>query len=73
MFIVIRKAPVFFKDENTAELSLTNDYGSEDLTASLVRQNDSVYVLRQLQGSTLKVPKNGRWQKIPKVIELKRR
>lgn len=68
---VITSATV--KDENTAELSLTNDYGSEDLTASLVRQNDSVYVLRQLQGSTLKVPKNGRWQKIPKVIELKRR
>jgi len=61
------------KDEQTAELHLINDYGSEDLTASLTRENDSVYVLRQEKGSTLKVPKNGKWQKLPKTLPFKRR
>lgn len=56
-----------------AELSLINDYGSEDLTAQLSRQNDSIYVLKQLDGSALKVPKDGKWQKLPKALELKRR
>ena len=58
---------------NTATISLINDYGSEDLTASLTRKNDSIYILKQLEGSALKVPKNGKWQKLPKVLELKRR
>ena len=61
------------KDSKTATLDLINDYGSEDLTATLTRQNDSIYVLKQESGSTLKVPKNGKWQKIPKTVELKRR
>ena len=60
-------------DETSAELSLINDYGSEDLTASLTRENDSVYVLRQEKGSTLKVPKNGKWQKLPKTLPFKRK
>lgn len=68
---VITSAKV--KDENNAEIALTNDYGSEDFTAMLTCKNDSTYVLRHLEGNTLKVPKNGRWQKIPKVIELKRK
>ena len=59
-------------DETTAELSLINDYGSEDLTATLTRQNDSTYVFRQEKGSTLKVPKNGKWQKLPKSLTFKR-
>ena len=56
----------------TASLALINDYGSEDLTATLIRKDESTYILRQESGSTLKVPKNGKWQKIPKIIELKR-
>ncbi|MEE3445177.1 MAG: hypothetical protein VZQ78_03060 [Prevotella sp.] len=58
---------------NTATLSLINDYGSEDLIATLTQKNDSVYVLKQGEGSTLKVPKNGKWQKLPKTLELKRK
>ena len=61
------------KNSKTATLNLINDYGSEDLTATLTRQNDSIYILKQESGSTLKVPKNGKWQKIPKTLELKRR
>ena len=57
---------------NTATLSLINDYGSEDLVATLTPKNDSVYVLKQGEGSTLKVPKNGKWQKLPKTLEFKR-
>lgn len=61
------------KDEQHADLQLINDYGSEDLTASLTRQNDSIYVLKQLEGSVLKVPNKGKWMKLPKVLELKRK
>ena len=61
------------KDSKTATLDLINDYGSEDLTATLTCKNDSIYILKQESGSTLKVPKNSKWQKIPKTLELKRR
>jgi hypothetical protein len=60
------------KNDKTATLSLINDYGSEDLTATLTLKNDSTYILKQEKGSTLKVPKNSKWQKIPKILELKR-
>ena len=61
------------KDKKTATMNLINDYGSEDLTATLTRKNDSIYILKQESGSTLKVPKNSKWQKLPKVLELKLR
>ena len=61
------------KDKKTATMNLINDYGSEDLTANLTRNKDSIYILKQESGSTLKVPKNSKWQKIPKTLELKRR
>ena len=57
---------------NKATLQMINDYGSEDLTATLTAENDSIYVLKQIEGSTLKVPNNGKWQKLPKTLELKR-
>ena len=68
---VITSAKV--KDKKTATMQLINDYGSEDLTATLTQKNDSIYILKQESGSTLKVPKNGKWQKLPKTLELKRR
>ena len=61
------------KDEQTAELNLINDYGSEDLTATLIRENDTLYTLKQGKGSTLKVPKNGKWQKLPKTLPFVRK
>lgn len=48
-----------------AHLQMVNDYGSEDLEAILTRQNDSIYILKQGKGSVLKVPNNGKWQKLP--------
>ena len=57
-----------------AHLALINDYGSEDLSAPLTRKNDSIFVLKQENGSTLKVPaKGGKWQKLPKTLEFKRK
>ena len=58
---------------NTAELQMINDFGSEDLNATLTVENDSLYRLKQIEGSTLKVPKNGKWQKLPKNLVFKRR
>ena len=55
-----------------ATLQMINDYASEDLTATLTAESDSVYVLKQIDGNTLKVPNNGKWQKLPKTLELKR-
>ena len=60
-------------DGEKAELQMINDYGSEDLTATLTLENDSLYVLRQVEGSTLKVPKEGKWQKLPSKLVLKHR
>lgn len=61
------------KDAKNAEVSFINDYGSEDFTALLTQQNDTLYTLKHLEGSALKVPRNGRWQKLPALIELKRK
>ena len=57
---------------NTATLQMINDYGSEDMTATLTAKSDSIFVLKQIDGGTLKVPNNGKWQKLPKTMELKR-
>ena len=56
-----------------AKLQLINDYGSEDLTATLTRKNDSIYVLKQESGSTLKVPNKSKLLKLPKTLEFKRK
>ncbi len=61
------------KNEREAELQLINDFGSEDLTATLTRENDTLYTLRQGVGSTLKVPHNGKWRKLPKSLHFVRK
>lgn len=61
------------RDGKKAEISLINDYGSEDLTATLSRENDTLFILKQGDGSPLKVPNNGKWQKLPsKLVLIKR-
>jgi len=60
-------------DDKKVELQLINDFGSEDLTATLERRSDSIYVLKQGNGSTIKVPHKGKWRKLPKTLELRRR
>lgn len=61
------------KSEDESEFQLINDFGSEDLKATLTRKNDSIYILKQGAGNTIKVPNKGKWQKLPKVLEMKRR
>jgi hypothetical protein len=61
------------EDEKKASMTLINDFGSEDLEATLTRKNDSVYIFKQEKGSTVKIPKNGKWQKLPKTLEFKRK
>ena len=56
-----------------AQLTMVNDYGSEDLTATLTCESDSVFILRQQEGSSLKVPKDRKWQKLPKIMEFRKR
>jgi len=56
---------------NTAELSIINDYGSEDLTATLTKNDDGTYTLKQKEGSTIKIAVNRKWVKIPKKLVLK--
>jgi len=61
------------KNEREATMQLINDFGSEDLQATLTRKNDSIYVLKQGSGNTIKVPNNGKWQKLPKILEFVRK
>lgn len=56
-----------------AEVTLINNYGSEDLTARLIALPDGELEYRFVDGSSLKFPVNGKWQKIPKSLKLKRK
>ena len=61
------------KGKNKASLQLINEYGSEDLEASLTLKGDSVLILKQEEGSVIKMPNKGKWQKIPSPLEFRRR
>ena len=56
-----------------ASMEMVNDYGSDDLTATLTQVNDSTYTLEQKAGAALKVPVNGKWKKLPHTLILIRR
>ena len=55
-------------DDTTANLVIINDYGSEDLTATLTHEKDGTYTLRQVEGSTIKFAVNNKWAKLPKKL-----
>lgn len=59
--------------KHKAEISFINDYGSEDLKATLTIKNDSILELKQGKGSTIKVANKGKWMKLPNEIEFKRK
>ena len=61
------------KNKKKATILLINDYGSEDLTATLHMPNDSTLVLEQGEGSPIKVPKDGKWFKLPSKVTFKRK
>ncbi len=60
------------KNQKVAQLEMINDYGSEDLTATLTHESDSTYTLKQIAGSTLKVAGKGKWIKLPKTLIFKK-
>ena len=53
-------------DGNKALLTITNDYGSEDLKALLTANKDGTYTFEQKSGSTIKIVVNNKWVKLPK-------
>lgn len=60
--------------KRTAQLEIINDYGSEDLTATLsYNPKDSVYTLKQNSGSTIKIARNKKWVKLPTTMQFKRK
>lgn len=61
------------KDKRTAELQIINDYGSEDLTATLTQINDSTYRLKQGKGSVIKIARNRKWVKMPGELDFIRK
>lgn len=63
------------KVENSSKASiyLINDYGSEDLEATVTAKSDGFIELKQGSGSTLKVANKGKWQKLPGTMQLKRK
>lgn len=60
-------------DGRTATISLINNYGSEDLVCTLKLNENNTYTLNKENGSVLKFPVKGKWQKIPNTISFKRK
>lgn len=58
-------------NEKTARLAITNDYGSEDLTATLSFNGNGEYTLTQNKGSRIKIAVNRKWVKIPQTLKFK--
>ena len=59
-------------NNTTANLTVINDYGSEDFTAILTERPDGSYLFKHLSGSPLKFVVNKKWQKMPSNLHLKR-
>ena len=51
--------------DNTAYLTIVNDYGSEDLTATLTWNANGTYTLQHESGSNIKIAINRKWVKLP--------
>lgn len=60
------------KKAGVADLEISNDYGSEDLTARLTVRPDGTATLKQGEGSTIKIARNRKWVKLPDEIVFKR-
>lgn len=61
------------KDSKTAEIQIINDYGSEDLMATLTTDDGKNFKLKQGKGSTLKIARNRKWLKMPKELDFVKR
>lgn len=61
------------KNNKTAEIQIINDYGSEDLTATLSTDDGKNFKLKQGKGSTMKIARNRKWLKMPKELDFVKR
>ena len=61
------------KDRHTAVIQIVNDYGSEDLIATLTTDDGKNFKLKQVKGSTLKIARNRKWLKMPKELDFVKR
>ena len=59
-------------NKKNAQIEIINDYGSEDLEATLTCNPDGTYTLTQGKGSTIKIVRNRKWVKIPKILVFKK-
>ena len=59
--------------KNKIEITVINDYGSEDFTASLSEDDNQVITMKHLKGSTFKIVVDKKYVKIPKEIRLKKK
>lgn len=57
---------------NTAKLTIINDYGSEDLVATLTYNGDGTYTFKQIKGSTIEIVVNNKWVKLPQKMIFKK-
>ena len=61
---------VKISNDSTAQISIINDYGSEDLSATLHRDKNGQYILKQGEGGPIKIVVNRKWVKLPKTLIL---
>lgn len=55
--------------ENKAKLEIANDYGSEDLEATLTVDKNGEYKLKQGNGSRIKISVDRKWVKLPNELK----
>lgn len=58
---------------HTAHIDMINNYGSEDVSASLTLEKDGTYTYKHLSGSTLKFPVGQKWHKIPSKVVFRKK
>lgn len=56
----------------TVYIGMINNYGSEDITASVTLEKDGTYTYKHISGSTLKFPVGQKWYKIPTKVSFKK-
>ena len=58
---------------HTAHIEMINNYGSEDVSATLTLEKDGTYTYKHVSGSTLKFPLGLKWHKIPTKVIFKKK
>ena len=58
---------------HTAHIEMINNYGSEDVSATLTLEKDGTYTYKHESGSTLKFPLGQKWHKIPTKVVFKKK